>query len=74
MAGYLLLGERQDWHGAIAKGASSRVRGPLETIERTYPQRWLQEAYRAPAKVEQWLRGIEVQSKWIAAPPDSIPY
>ena len=56
IAGYLWLGERSDY---LHSGGGEPT-GTM-TIERMYPQRWIAIAYQPAGRLEQWLRGRNVE-------------
>jgi len=56
--GYFCLGERRDWFSGA--GPAARMMG----IERVYSQQWMTTAFRPAAKLEGWLRGVEVEPTW----------
>jgi len=58
VAGYLLLGERRVWMTGANPG------DPVMGIERMYRQQWMPTVFRPAAKVEGWLRGVQVQPTW----------
>lgn len=62
VAGYFLLGERNDFHHSGGGNPTGTM-----TIQRTYPQQWMAVIYRPTGRVEKWARGagVDVDVLWI---------
>jgi len=65
--GYLLLGELNYW-SSDGVGRFDRVVPGMTIVARSYRQEWMTTVFQPAAKVDGWLRGVEVEVWWEETP------